>query len=79
MFLWGGEINYEGTSLILSLLQLFFDVHRTTLCLPLSVFFPHRLRAVNLCLPRERWRCLLWASALSSGSAKEALFCILCE
>lgn len=35
MFPWGGEINYEGTSLILSLLQLFLMCTgngKTTLC-----------------------------------------------
>lgn len=79
MFPWGGEINYEGTSLILSRLQLFLMCTgngKTTLSFARTSPF----LTVNPHLPRERrWRRLLLASALSSGSAEEALFCILCE
>lgn len=71
MFPWGGEINYEGTTLIPSLWNSFnfFDVRRRrrSLSLSLRVPFLRRLRAVNPRLLYEKRQSLRWASARPSG------------
>lgn len=86
MFPWGGEINYGGTSLILSLLQLFLMCtgNEKDHSLPFSPF-AHTSPFLAVSVPlfhvfhvRGSGACI-WLPPFSCGSAKEAHFCILCE